>query len=203
MMEPNQLLTVDQFLDSRYELPEGGQWAELEAGRVSLLQPPDLDHGNTVLNLSKAIAAWALQAGGAYACFDLGLVVQSDPDTVRFPAVSFFVGGERFAESDKLATSTVPRLVVELASSADRYRILPGRIEGWLQWGVPCVWVIHPRQRQVEVVPERGDRERLMDSAVLTGGPYLEGFQVAVADLFVEPEWWKSPKRDSQPVDQG
>jgi hypothetical protein len=62
-----QPLTVDQFLDARYDLPDSGQWAELDAGRVTLFQPPDLDHGNTILNLSKAIAAWAAAAEGAYA----------------------------------------------------------------------------------------------------------------------------------------
>ena len=38
-------MTVEQFLDQRSEMPEGGQWAELHAGVPVFLEPPDVDHG--------------------------------------------------------------------------------------------------------------------------------------------------------------
>jgi Uma2 family endonuclease len=193
MTEPP--LTVDQFLDARYDLPDSGQWAELDVGRVTLFQPPDLDHGNTILNLSKAIAAWAADAEGAYACFDLGLILRRDPDTVRFPAVSFFSGGERFAEADKLATEAVPDLVVELASSADRREIMSQRVADYLHWGAGGVWVIQPKDRYVEVVDRTGAAIRLDPAMVLEGGLSLPGFSLNVSDLFAEPDWWTRPAR--------
>ncbi len=189
------LMTLEEFLDSRFDLPESGQWAELEAGRVELMQPPDLDHGNVILNFSKAVSAWTSAtaetgSGDVYAAFDLGLILRQNPDTVRFPAVSFFAGGERFAELDKLATDTIPRLVTELASSSDRRRLMPERVSGYLAWGVDSVWVIDPRQQTVEIHAARQEPLRLGEDEALSGGLDLPGFEVRVADLFVEPQWW-------------
>lgn len=201
MNAPTRLLSVTEFLQQRPDLPEAGQWAELEGGRVVLLQPPDLDHGNTLLNLSKAIAAWTHSplAGNTYACFDLGLILGRDPDTIRFPAVTFFSGGRRFAESDREATETVPILVVELATSAERRQAMPQRVADYLAWGVAEVWVIDPRARTLVQHSRSGrpiarsDRDEVRDVAL------LPGFHLAVADLFVEPEWWLGrPRRPGE-----
>lgn len=192
-MSDEPLLTAEEFLETRFDLPEGGQWAELEAGRVVLLQPPDLDHGNTILNLSKAIARWAAQAGGPYAVFDLGLVMRRRPDTVRVPAVSFFAGGEPFAETDKEVTETVPALVIELASTAERREAMPARVDDYLRWGVQSVWIIDPMMRAIEQIDNTGSRQRVGDVDRLTGRDVSAGLDVAVAELFVEPEWWSHP----------
>ncbi|MGE4001440.1 MAG: Uma2 family endonuclease, partial [Planctomycetaceae bacterium] len=128
-------MTAGEFLECRYELPEAGQWSELEAGELVHLQPPDLDHGTVILNLSKAFAEHAQGTRQGYACFDLGLQLTSAPDTVRFPAACYFDAGPRFAESDRQITSTVPALVVELASTADRLRLQPERSHAFLDWG--------------------------------------------------------------------
>lgn len=196
----NRIMTLEEFLDARFDLPESGQWAELDQGEVALLQPPDLEHGNTILNLSKAIAAWAAtheaqSAGCAYACFDLGLLLSEAPDTVWFPAVSFFAGGERFAESDKQATTTVPRLVVELASSAERRARLPSRVARYLEWGVQAVWVIDPRARTVQVIGRDHQPQQFGEHDELTGAPWLPGFRIRVATLFEEPVWWTGKTR--------
>lgn len=194
-MTPSGRLTLEAFLDSRYDLPDAGQWAELEAGEVVLFEPPDLDHGNAILNFSKAVADWtttpaAEAAGAMYACFDLGLLMSQSPDTVRFPAVSFFGGGCRFAESDKLATDTVPSVVTELASSADRRQRMESRVDAWLEWGVAGVWVIDPRARTVAQYSRDANRVELSEGDVVRGQHWLPGFEVPVTELFVEPAWW-------------
>lgn len=194
-MSPTTLLTLEEFLDSRFDLPDSGQWAELEAGEVVLLQPPDLEHGNAILNFSKAIATWAATpaasaAGNMYACFDLGLILQQQPDSVRFPAVSFFAGGELFAESDKLATESVPRLVTELASSADRRAQMPERVARYLDWGVTAVWVIDPRARSTVLHSVDASARVFQAGDILRADGILPGFEVPVAELFVEPKWW-------------
>jgi len=198
MSLPTAPLTVDQFLDQRHELPEAGQWAELDRGAVRLLQPPDLDHGTAVLNLSKAFAAWTHSGSGgvAYACFDLGLIVARDPDSIWFPAVSVFTHGPRFAESDKLATATVPTLIVELASSADRRRLLADRIAAWQAWGVQEVWVIDPSARTLAAHPAQQPAAFHRSGDSFSGGEMLPGLVLPVAELFVEPAWWLGkPKR--------
>jgi Uma2 family endonuclease len=69
------LLTVEQFVAGRHELPDGGRWTELIAGRPILLSPPTVEHGNAVLNLGKALAEYSGKEQAGYACFELGFVV--------------------------------------------------------------------------------------------------------------------------------
>ncbi len=191
-------MTADEFLESRFELPEGGQWSELEAGEPVHLSPPDVDHGNVVLNLSKAFSECVHSSDHGYACFDLGLQLARRPDTVRFPAACFFDAGPRFAESDREATTTVPALVVELASTADRQRMQPERSLQYLAWGVRTVWTIHPQQQTVSIFKSDQPDRTLAGSKWLTGDSALARFRVQVSTLFAEPSWWLGQSEPSQ-----
>lgn len=188
-------MTAEEFLEQRFEFPEAGQWSELEAGQVAHLQPPDLDHGTVVLNLSKAFAEHLQSSQRGYACFDLGLQLTVDPDTVRFPAACVFVAGPRFAESDRDVTATVPGLVVELASTADRQRMQPLRSRQYLEWGVRTVWTINPQRQTVDVFQSGQTTRTLASAEWLTDDEVLSEFRMRVDSLFAEPAWWnrKSP----------
>ena len=183
-------MTAVDFANRRWELPDAGQWAELVRGVPVSLQPPDVDHGTIVLNLSKAFSAYVHAEMFGYPCFDLGLHVESAPDTVLFPAVSYFTSGDRFAEQDKDYTSSVPTLVVELATSNDRRSNINERINIYHQHGVSVVWIVDSNARTVHVV-RRGSvsPSRLTEFETLHGAPELMKFQVKVSELFVEPEW--------------
>jgi Uma2 family endonuclease len=185
------LLTANEFLDLRFDLPESGQWSELSAGQMVHLQPPDLDHGNTILNLSKKLAVFAARSNG-YPCFDLGLQIETNPDTVWFPAVSYFVGGPRFAETDRAITRTVPAAVLELASTADRRKLMADRVRRYFEWGIELAWIIDPAERTVNVASSTSSQDSscygLTDQLQGTG-PLL-GLDLPVAELFAEPAWW-------------
>lgn len=191
MQHANDLMTAAEFVDCRFDLPESGQWSELRAGVPVHRQPPDLDHGNAILNLSKALAAHASVRCG-YPCFDIGLLLRRDPDTVLFPAVSYFLTGERFAELDRPLTDSIPDLVIELASTEDRRREMEERINAYLEWGVSGLWVIDPAEQSLQAVcAAQPDRvTRLSTGDWLNADEILEGFRLDVASLFVEPAWW-------------
>ena len=189
-MIENPIMTAEQFVDARFELPESGQWAELEAGKVALLQPPDLDHGNTILNLSKELAAFIQKSELGYACFDLGMFMESAPDTIRFPAVCYFLSGARFEETDKHYTSKVPELIIELASTSDRRSNLSIRIEDYLAWGVRAVWAIDPDQQEVAIISRDTPTITLSRDETLKQRNILPEFSCPVKNLFVEPKWW-------------
>lgn len=183
-------MTVEQFLDQRSEMPEGGQWAELHAGVPVFLEPPDVDHGTVVLNLSKALATYFHLVAAGYACFDHGLHVEQQPDTVLFPAVSLYLTGPRFAELDNPVTTNVPALVVEILSTPDRRQGIELRIGRLLEWGVPGVWTIDLKAKTVQQWDRHG--ERWLGSAdVIENIAALPGFRVPVMELFAVPEWAK------------
>ena len=184
------LVTCEQFLAMRFDLPEAGQWAELDEGLTVLNHPPDIDHGNALLNLSKAFGDYIQTESSGYPCFDLGLLTAKRPDTVRFPAVSYFFGGQRFLEADKIVTETMPRLIVELGSTKRRRTEMPKRVRQYLSWGVAAVWVIDPREKTVRIHSTQDAAQNLTIDETLEGGTYLPDFRMLVAELFVEPKWW-------------
>src|SRR4026207_167967 len=117
---PQPRMSAQQFAELRPDLPENGRWTELVAGQVVQLDPPDEFHGNVVLNLSKAMADYIQSKSpdsGGYLCFELGLLVHRDPDTIHFPAASFVTQGARFAAVDQIFVDVPPKLVVEIAST--------------------------------------------------------------------------------------
>jgi len=189
------LLTAEQFLDSRFDLPESGQWAELHAGKVHLFQPPDLDYGTAVLNLSKVLADYIQNAGPGYACFDLGMLMQTSPDTIRYPAACYFLTGERFGETDKEFTDRIPELVIELVSTADRRQASSARLEAYHDYGVSAVWLIDPSAESVEAIDASGTRQTFHAGDKLIQPDLLPNFTCKVETLFIEPDWWSGPQK--------
>ncbi len=182
-------MTAEEFVAGREELPDGGRWIELVAGKLVTLSPPTVEHGTAVLNFSKALARHAQVERSGYACFELGLLTIRRPDTLLFPAVSYFSNGPMFAESDKVLTEARPSLIVEVASTNDRRRGMELRVSGWLQWGVPAVWVLDPQQKQAHIVEQGRGGQRLAEHQDLLGSSVLPGFQMRIADIFQEPAW--------------
>jgi Uma2 family endonuclease len=188
-MTTSELLTAEQFASTRDELPDGGRWTELVAGKLVTLSPPTIEHGTAVLNLSKALAEYSQKEQGGYACFELGLMTARNPDTVRVPAICFFTSGPTFAEADKVVTETRPALVVDVASTSDRRRGMEQRVTNWLEWGVRAVWVLDLQAKQVHAVEKGRAGQRFAEHQSLSGGSVLSGFKFSVGDLFKEPGW--------------
>jgi Uma2 family endonuclease len=185
------MFTAEEYVTRREDLPDMGRWTELHAGEIVTLSSPDTEHGNAVLNLTKAIAACARPDRVGYACFELGLIVRRKPDTVWCPPMAYYTSGPAFAESDKAISDVPPALVVEVASSNDRRRFLQPRIERWLEWGVTAVWVLEPLSAQVYVIaPPRSPRQ-LKGDEILEGASIVPSLSVPVANLFKPPSWWK------------
>ena len=193
-METSGIYTADRFAAERFDLPEGGRWYELVAGQPMQFEPPDVAHGNTVLNLSKALGTHFQNAPHedvGYACFELGLLVARDPDTIRVPPISYFLSQDRFAWTDEAYATTPPLLVVEIASTNDRRRTVGQRVTEFLDWGVEHVWVADPPGQRIHIYRRGGPSKQLAEHEVLTGQPALPGFRLKVADVFAEPKWWR------------
>jgi len=192
-MNTRTLLTAEQFAENRFELPDGGRWVELVNGEVVILDSPGVEHGDAVLNLSKMLASH-LQDPEAddegYVCYDLGLVVSRNPDTVHFPTMSYLVGGDRFSQADETMTESPPALVVEIASTNLRRRDMSSRVKAYHALGVELVWVADPIGKNLHVTEPGKPSKKLSSHHTLSGGPVLPGFKVRVGRLFAEPTWW-------------
>lgn len=186
------MMNAEEFAEERFNLPDGGQWAELVRGVPVTLSAPDIDHGTIVLNLSKVFGEYVQSQPAGYPCFDLGIQVESKPDTVFFPAVCYFTEGERFSEADFVYTTSTPPLVVELVTTADRRSNINERSQCHISNGTRIIWAIDSQNRVVHVI-EKGNphAKRITEFETLKGDPILKGFSVSVGKLFEEPEWAK------------
>src|SRR5688572_2271338 len=125
-----------RFTAAQYQqaLEEGDRWIEIVAGRLVRLSPPDELHGNVVRNLSKALSGFFRKSPTLFPCFELGLIVARDPDTVRSPAISCFPIPEGLVQVERLVTDSRPQLIVEVASTNDRRDAMTERIRGYQDW---------------------------------------------------------------------
>ena len=188
------LMTASEFSETKHAMPEGGRWHELHSGRPVLLESPNDEHGAVVLNLSRALAEWFSEqhAGfSGYAAHDVGLLVETEPDTILMPPISYFDEGDRFAQSDLIIATQVPRLVVDIASSNDRRQHMRQRTLLFLKHGVEYIWIPDPFKREVQILKRGTPTLALGENQTLTGGSVLPGFELGVSDLFAQPSWWK------------
>ncbi|MCA9067471.1 MAG: Uma2 family endonuclease [Planctomycetaceae bacterium] len=187
------LMTAEDYARIKYDLPEGGRWTELFAGRVVSLQPPDEMHGNIVLNLSKAMAA-TYQSNPqplGMACFDVSILVRRNPDSLLSPAMSYFSNEMGFAPVDEIYTERKPRLVCEIASTNDRRKNIAERVLAYLGCGIEVVWVVDPFDKCCHVYQVDQRPYQLSEQETLDGGSVVADFRIPVANLFAEPSWWK------------
>ncbi|MFO0428888.1 MAG: Uma2 family endonuclease [Planctomyces sp.] len=192
-MNPPEKMTAEEFCERRMDLPEGGRWHELHEGRPVLLQAPDDQHGNIVMNLSRSLATWfrtRLPKGTQYAVHEIGILVRQNPDTVYMPAISLFDGGPLFAQTDLQIATQVPRLIVEVASSNDRRKDLQFRTNAYLRMGVDMIWIPDPHRKEIQVLRRSLHTLVLGERQQLEGGHLLPDFQTTVRDIFAQPEWW-------------
>lgn len=191
-----ELWTAEQFALRKFHLPDGGRWTELVRGVPFTYSPPDDAHGTVVLNVSKQLAEFAHQVHGGYACFELGLILARDPDTVRCPPISYFTTGDRFAESTRDITSTMPTLVIEIASTNDRRQQIADRVEAYLARGIPSVWVLDTADKSVYLFEHGYPQRHYTGRQEFSGSGDLSAFQSIVATLFEEPSWWQASRRN-------
>lgn len=186
------MMTAVEFVAHRADLPDAGRWTELVSGELKTMHPPDDKHGDIVLNLSKAVARNLSPASPAFPGFEIGVQTTRNPDTVRFPAMSLFSNGNQFAAIDSVVSREVPVLVVEIVATNDRRTTIAERVYEYHNVGVEKVWVLDPHSQAVTVLHRQrrpitfSGKERLTDIAL------LPDFEVATAELFAEPVWWRN-----------
>jgi Uma2 family endonuclease len=104
--------------------------------------------------------------------------VQVKPHRFRIPDVCVYVN----REPDEDVFVTPPFLVVEVLSRDDRASDLEEKIDDYLEFGVPYIWVIDPRRRIGWVHTVESSREA-KDGVLRTRNPDIE---MALGEIFSE-----------------
>ena len=179
------LLTAEDLL----RLDAQGVRGELVRGVFCEVMPAGYRHGMVVVKLAARLVDYAeAHRSGTVVAFDVGILLESGPDTVREPDVAY-TSAERlpFGTEPIGYSDVVPDLVVEVASPNDRPGELGERAAMWLSFGVRLPWVMRPDSKTVEVRRAGAEAvETLGEADSLDGAPVLPGFTYPLERLFAQ-----------------
>lgn len=156
---------------------------ELIKGELLTMPLPKLQHARVCANLTMLLLQHvrANHLGEVYA--EAGFKLESNPDTVLGPDVSFVNEARTEKRGDDYYSGS-PDLAVEVLSPGDRIGKIEQKVNLWLQAGARSVWLINPRHRTVEVVSANGERRIFRDTDELADDDTVPGFRVAVSEIF-------------------
>ena len=169
--------------DLLYAIDRLGRRCELVDG--TLVEKPAGNH-------ESAVAAWILiLLGNVVVPRKLGLLLGEAslfrclPRQVRGPDVAFVA---KWQMPNGLPTGPIwklgPALVVEVLRPSNTKREMRHKRQLYFGAGVQLVWMVDPPSRTVRVYTAPEQFAELTAADRLTGGPVLDGFDVAVADVF-------------------
>jgi Uma2 family endonuclease len=163
-------------------LEDDSQRHELIKGELLTMPLPKYEHMRVSANLTMLLLqhARAHRLGEVYA--EGGYKLESDPDTVLGPDVSF-VAQDRISLSPEGYHSGPPDLAVEVLSPGDRRGRVERKLALWLETGTRSVWLVNPRRRTVEIVSSMSDRRMLHETDELVDDT-VPGFRVKVSEIF-------------------
>ncbi len=181
-MAATKLWTVEEL---ERDGPPEGRW-ELIDGELVEMAASGGRASKTGLWIGHLLAGHVVPArlGEVYGA-DGGFVLFPGREILRVADVAF-VRAERLpAEEDQIGfLRLAPDLAVEVVSPYDRPGEVAAKAAMWLEAGGRLVWVVDPEARTVAVHVPGTPVRFLRVGDDLDGGDVVEGFRVAVADLF-------------------
>ena len=182
------LLTADEFFEFVHRPENRGRFFELERGVIRELPPPMMPHGVVCGNVGWILNDFVHHRNRGFVCTnDTGVILETNPDTVRGIDVSLYGELLAFSELPRKYSTRLPLLAVEVLSPDDRPGKTMRRVGPFLRQGISLVWIIDPEACDVTV--HRPGREPYVvgGDEELTGDDLLTDFKCRVADFFKLP----------------
>ena len=155
---------------------------ELIKGELLTMPPPGFPHGTVTMNLSGLLWSYVTTNNLGRVASEMGYKLESDPDTVLAPDISF-IARDRVGIRSEGYRSGPPDLAVEVLSPSDRKTQVERKTALWLEFGAKAVWNVDPRKRTIEVVRRDGERKLFHETDELVDDT-VPGFRVKVSDIF-------------------
>jgi Uma2 family endonuclease len=182
------LLTADEFCEFVHRPENDGRHFELERGVIIEMPPPMMPHGVVCGNAGWILNNFVRQRKRGFVCTnDTGVVIETDPDTVRGIDVSLYDESLAYSELPRKYSTRLPLLAVEVLSPDYRPGKTTRRVTEFLRRGIRLVWIVDPEARDVTV--HRPGREPCVvgGDEDLTGDDVLPDFKCRASDLFRLP----------------
>jgi len=163
-------------------LPDEPLRHELIKGELLTMPLPQLEHMRVSANVTIILGQYVKANRLGEVCAEGGYKLESDPDTVLGPDVSF-VSRDRIQLSPEGYFQGPPDLAIEVLSPGDRKGKVEYKLSLWLELGTRSVWLVNPRRRTVEVIKPTGERRLLHETDELVDDT-VPGFRVPVSEIF-------------------
>ena len=178
MSTTTHLMTAEELMN----LPDDANRYELIKGELLTMPPPGFPHGTVIINLAVVLGAYVKSKKLGVLTAESGFKLESDPDTVLAPDISF-TARDRVGIRSEGYRPTPPDLAIEVLSPSDRKMQVERKTALWLELGAKAVWNVNPRKRTIEVVRADGYR-KLFDETDELVDDTVPGFRIAVAEIF-------------------
>ena len=167
-------------------MPHNGYRYELVQGELRQMAPAGRQHGRIAAKIGSCLEAFVANNGlGETYAAETGFIIDTTPDTVRAPDVSFVSRERAEATAEERGFFPgAPDLAVEVISPNDRYSEIEEKVSDWLRAGTQMVVVIDPHQRTATVYRAPDDMCMLTEGEVLAGGDVVPGWKMSLADVF-------------------
>jgi Uma2 family endonuclease len=177
--------TTQTHLMTAKEFAEIDDWShrhELIKGELLTMPPPQRPHGRVSANLIMILGQFVKANRLGQVCAEGGYQVESDPDTVLGPDVSF-VASDRVVDPEEGYYPGPPDLAIEVISPSDRRGRIERKLGLWLEAGARSIWHVNPRRRTVEVISSTSARRTFHETDELVDDT-VPGFRVKVSEIF-------------------
>ena len=175
-------ITAEEFSLMRLE----GSY-ELVDGELKSMSPAGWYHGYFIMEIGGVLREFVRARDlGKVIGGEAGLITKRDPDGVRGIDVGF-ISNDRLAQVESESFLDVaPELVVEVVSPGNTWKEMREKIEEYFGVGVERVWIVEPERRRALVYRNANHFDEIEPGGTLRGEGVLEGFELALDDLFAE-----------------
>ena len=170
---------------SSLSLLNGIVFDEADPGQDESMTKRNRQHARVESRLSFLLHAWRDRTDFSCGIFsgEVGCEVPERALDVGID-VAIFSAETLATQGDSLYIQGLPLLAVEILSPSDKQSAVNDKVSGYLNAGVPMVWVIDPTFRTVVVYRPATIPQMFAGESKLTGLDILPGFDVVTSEIF-------------------
>ena len=170
---------------SSLSLINGIVFDEANPGQDEFMTKRNRQHARVESRLSFLLHAWRDRVGFSCGIFS-GEVGCEAPDRSLDVGIDVAVfSAETLAlQGDSPYIQGLPLLAAEILSPSDKQSAINEKVSGYLNAGVPMVWVVDPTFKTIVVHRPRTTPQMFAGDSKLTGQDVLPGFDVVASDIF-------------------
>ena len=181
MVTKKNWVTAQQLL----EMPDDGYRYELVRGEIRKMAPSFEEHGLVSANIAGSLIPYVRINGlGRVVIAETGYLLESNPDHVRAPDVSF-IRQERVSPpgQGRSFVQGAPDLAIEVLSPSNRSGQMAEKVADYLAAGGGMVIVIDPEQRTATVHLPGQEPQVLGEADSVDGGEVVPGWRMPVREI--------------------